>query len=175
MLFRSPENPGTLIVPERKSTQPVCGIAGQSGFSMINIEKTLMNKERGFGFKVLQVLEEYGVSWEHMPTGIDTISVIIKDDELNGKGEELVEIIKTRCEPDEINIESGLAMIATVGQGMNHHIGVAGRLCTALAEANVNIQVIDQGSSEMNIIIGVTEKDLANALVAIYNAFLDWN
>ncbi len=169
-----PNSPGTLIVNERVSDQPVCGIAGQGGFSMINIEKALMNKEKGFGFKVLQVLEENGVSWEHMPTGIDTISVVIKDEELNGKGDDLIEEIKARCNPDQIDLESGFAMIATVGQGMNNHIGVAGRLCSALAEAKVNLEVIDQGSSEMNIILGVYEADLPRALEVIYNAFQDW-
>lgn len=169
-----PNSPGTLIVGKRESEYPVCGIAGQGGFSMINIEKTLMNKERGFGFKVLQVLEENGVSWEHMPTGIDTISIIIKDEELDGQGEELLDAIKARCNPDYIDLESGYAMIATVGQGMNNHVGVAGRLCTALAEAEVNLEVIDQGSSEMNIILGVYEEDLPKALEVIYNAFHDW-
>lgn len=171
---KAPEEPGTMIVAERVSTEPVVGIAGRSGFSMINIEKTLMNKERGFGRRALMVLEEMGMVWEHLPTGIDTMSIIMRDDELNGKGPVVVQAIQDRCQPDEISFNSGLAMIATVGQGMNHHIGVAARLCGAMAEAKVNIRVIDQGSSEMNIIIGVDETDLGKAVGAIYSAFAHW-
>lgn len=170
-----PDHPGTLIVAERGTTQPVCGIAGRAGFSMLNIEKAFMNKERGFGRKVLTVIEEYGIGWEHMPTGIDTISLVVRDEELGNLGEKVVDSIKRRCEPDSISLEGGLAMIATVGVGMNHHIGVAARLCGALAEAGINLRLIDQGSSEMNIIIGVDVDDLTVAVRAIYNAFADWN
>jgi aspartate kinase len=140
---------------------------------MINIEKAYMNKERGFGLKILQVLEEQGVSWEHMPTGIDTISLIVKNEELNSRGPEIVEKIKARCEPDEIELSPGLAMIATVGVGMHHYVGMAARLFRAIADAKVNLRVIDQGSSEINIIIGVDEKDLEMAVRAIYNEFKD--
>lgn len=171
---RDPENPGTLIVASRKSVHPLCGVAGRRGFSMINIEKTLMNRERGFGRRALTVLEEHGIGWEHMPTGIDTISIILRDDELGGLGDKLVEDLQRRCQPDSIGLVSGLAMVATVGLGMNHHIGVAARLFTALAEANVNVRVIDQGSSEMNIIVGVEEEALERAVTAIYRAFESW-
>ncbi|MBX3180199.1 MAG: aspartate kinase [Candidatus Hydrogenedentes bacterium] len=172
---RERENPGTRIVAKRVSTHPLCGIAGKSGFSMISIEKALMNRERGFGRRVLTVLEEYGIGWEHMPTGIDTMSLIIRDEELGEAGEKLVEDIERRCVPDSICLTNGLAIIATVGQGMNHHVGVAARLFTALAEANVNVRVIDQGSSEMNIIVGVEEEALAPAVRAIYDAFITWD
>jgi aspartate kinase len=171
---REPENKGTLIVPDRESVHPLCGIAGRRGFSMINIEKTLMNRERGFGRRALTVLEEHGIGWEHMPTGIDTISIIIRDEELGDIGEKLLDDLKRRCQPDSISLVSGLAMVATVGKGMNHHIGVAARLFTALAEADVNIRVIDQGSSEMNIIVGVEEEALERAVQAIYRAFESW-
>lgn len=171
---REPEHPGTLIVPNRKSAQVVCGIAGRAGFSMLNLEKAFMNKERGFGLRVLSVLEEFNVAWEHMPTGIDTLSVIIRDEELGEKGPALCEELKERCKPDNINLLSGMAMIATVGLGMNHHIGTAARLCSSLSEARVNLRVIDQGSSEMNIIIGVVEQDLHKAVTAIYEAFENW-
>ncbi len=170
---KAPEEPGTMILAARASKTPVCGIAGHGGFSMLNIEKTLMNKERGFGRRVLTVLEEQDVSWEHLPTGIDTMSVIIRDTELKGKGEFLIEAIQRRCDPDEITLTSGLAMVATVGQGMNHHVGIAARLTGALAAAGVNLRVIDQGSSEMNIIIGVEEADLNTAIKAIYAAFAE--
>jgi aspartate kinase len=172
---REPENPGTRIVASRLSKHPLCGIAGRRGFSMINIEKTLMNRERGFGRRALEVLEENGIGWEHMPTGIDTISIILRDEELGGLGDKLVGDLQRRCQPDSISLVSGLAMVATVGLGMNHHIGVAARLFTALAEASVNVRVIDQGSSEMNIIVGVEEEALERAVTAIYRAFESWD
>lgn len=171
---KAPESPGTAIVPKREATTPVCGIAGRAGFTMFNIEKTLMNKEHGFGRKVLSIFEEHGVSWEHMPTGIDTISIIARDDELRDKGDAIVETIQKQLDPDDVSVTSGLAIIATVGQGMNHHIGVAARLMVSLAESGINLRVIDQGSSEMNIIIGVEEQDLAKAVRAIYDAFETW-
>lgn len=171
---KEPENPGTMIVSERKSSHLISGIAARKGFTMIHIEKTLMNREIGFGRRVLSVLEEHGVSFEHMPSGIDTISIIVKDEELNTHGDAIVEGIKRACEPDSVSLAPGLALIATVGQDMNHHIGVAAQLCTALTLANVNIRVIDQGSSEMNIIIGVEDTDMERAVKAIYNAFDSW-
>lgn len=171
---KDPESPGTLIMAERESKHPVCGIAGRRGFSMINIEKALMNKERGFGVKVLTVLEEFSIRWEHMPTGIDTISLIVRDEELGANGPKVIEAIAKRCDPDDISLTKGLAMIATVGQGMNHHVGIAARLCSAIARAGVNLRVIDQGSSEMNIIVGVEEQDLEKAVSAIYHAFETW-
>jgi aspartate kinase len=120
------------------------------------------------------VLEERGVSFEHMPTGIDTISLIIKDSELAHHGAAIIKGVERTCEPDRVTLAPGLALIATVGLGMSHHIGVAGRLCTALAEAGVNLRVINQGSSEINIIVGVEEADLENAVRAIYGAFENW-
>lgn len=168
---KSPDDSGTLIVPDRVSKYAVCGIAGRTGFSMVNITKAFMNKERGFGMKVFSVFFEHGVSWEHMPTGIDTISIIVRDDHLADKADQIIKGIKNAVDPDEISLRTGLAMIATVGVGMNHHIGVAARLCAAIANAGVNLEVIDQGSSEINIIIGVDEKDLAAAVKALYNEF----
>ncbi len=170
----NPSAPGTLIVKSRVPKGPVCGIAGLGGFSMINIEKIFMNKERGFGLKVLSVLDEYDVRWEHMPTGIDTLSIIIRDSELGNKGPLIVEALKKRCDTQDVYLVKGLAMIATVGLGMNHHIGVAARLFTALANAGVNVRVIDQGSSEMNILVGVDESDLQKSIRAIYEAFVNW-
>lgn len=171
---KEPENPGTMIVSKRESSRPICGIAGSKGFTMINIEKTLMNRELGFGRRVLSVLEEHGVSFEHMPTGIDTISLIIKDDLLANHGPSVLTGIERLCEPDRITLAPGLSLIATVGQGMAFHVGVAGHLFTALAKAGVNIRVIDQGSSEMNIIIGVEEHDFEKAVRTIYDAFEAW-
>lgn len=169
-----PDDPGTMIVLDRNATKPVCGIAARGGFSMINIEKTLMNRELGFALKVLTVLRDAGVNFEHMPTGIDTMSVIVKDEDLGDKGPAVVETIKEDCHTDHVSLTNGLALIATVGKGMNHHIGVAKTLCAALSDdAKVNIRVIDQGSSETNIIVGVDESDMHSAVRAIYNAFDD--
>lgn len=171
---KEPDHPGTTIVARRKSKQVVCGIAGRAGFTMINMEKAFMNKERGFGLRVLSVLDELDVAWEHMPTGIDTLSLIVRDEELGQKGDALRDLLRERCKPDNISLTPGIAIIATVGVGMNHYIGVAAHLCSALAEARVNLRVIDQGSSEMNIIVGVDEQDLSTAVRAIYNAFEHW-
>ena len=167
-----PGHHGSKIVAHRESTEPVCGIAGRGGFSMINVEKSLMNKERGFGLKILTILEEYDLGWEHMPTGIDTISLIIKNEELDDHGPSIIQAIEERCAPDDVTLSGNLAMIATVGQGMNHHIGIAARLFSAVAAAKINLRVIDQGSSETNIIIGVEENDLEKAVRTIYDAFV---
>lgn len=166
-----PDNPGTRIVAKRQARQIVCGIAGRTGFAMINIEKALMNKELGFGRRVLTVLEEHGVNFEHMPTGIDTMSVIIKQEELANHGPSILKGIERACQPDRVTLTLNLALIATVGQGMAGQVGVAARLSSALANASVNIRVIDQGSSENNIIVGVEAKDLEAAVRAIYRAF----
>ncbi len=170
---KDPENPGTMILPTREASEPICGVAGRTGFTMINIEKALMNKERGFGRRVLTVLEEHGVSFEHMPTGIDTISLIVKDEEIANHGPAILKAIERTCQPDRVSLAPGLAIIATVGQGMAGHTGMAARLTGALANANVNIRVIDQGSSENNIIVGVEDTNLASAVRAIYTAFTD--
>ena len=170
---REPDNPGTMIRPTRETHGAVCGIAGVGGFSMIHIEKALMNKERGFGRKVLSVLEEHEVSFEHMPTGIDTISLIMRDEELDDKGVSVMIDLERVCSPDKMSVTTDLAIIATVGQGMVHHIGTAARLTGALAKAGVNIRVINQGSSEINIIIGVEQQDLARAVKAIHDEFAE--
>jgi len=168
---KDPDHPGTRIVPTRTSDTPVCGVAGRGGFSMLNIEKPSMNKERGFGLKVLSTLDEFEIGWEHMPTGIDTLSIILRDEELKNLGEKIVATLRKRLETQEVSLTSGIAMIATVGHGMNQHVGIAARLTGAIARAGVNLRVIDQGSSEMNIIIGVNEADLAAAVRAIYEEF----
>src|SRR5690606_37098540 len=113
----------------------------------------------------------HGVSFEHMPSGIDTVSVIIRDEELANHGPSILKSIERVCQPDRVMLSPGLALIATVGQGMNHKIGVAAKVGQAVAEAGINLRVIDQGSSEMNIIIGVNEADLTAAVKAIYDAF----
>jgi aspartate kinase len=172
-----PEDPGTRIVAERDpGHQVVVGIAGTKGFTVINIEKAMMNSEVGFGRRVLDVFEHLGISYEHTPTGIDTMSVVVSDKQLTGpdkvsKVDQIVEDLQATVKPDEIKVSPGMALIATVGQGMNHAVGTAARLFTALAKARVNVRMIDQGSSEQNIIVGVEEGELAQAIRAIYNEF----
>ena len=169
-----PEDEGTLILPSRELTERmIAGVAGRPNFSMLFIEKDLMNQMTGFGQRVLEVVARHGISYDHTPSGIDTMSVIIQDEQLDGKGELLVEDIQRIIEPDRVELIRGLALIATVGEGMSHRIGIAARLFTALADAGVNVRVIDQGASEINIIVGVEEADLETALVAIYRAFVN--
>ncbi|MCY3681684.1 MAG: aspartate kinase [Gemmatimonadetes bacterium] len=168
-----PEDAGTLILPGRELTERmIAGVAGRPNFSMLFIEKDLMNQMTGFGQQVLEVVARHGISYDHTPSGIDTMSVIIQDEQLDGKGELLVEDIQRIIEPDRVELIHGLALIATVGEGMSHRVGIAARLFTALADAGVNVRVIDQGASEINIIVGVEEADLETALVAIYRAFV---
>ncbi len=172
-----PEDPGTRIVAERDpGHQVVVGIAGTKGFTVINLEKAMMNAEVGFGRRVLDAFERLGISYEHTPTGIDTMSVVVSDKQLvdanqTSKIDQIVEDLQAALKPDEIKVTPGMALIATVGQGMNHAVGTAARLFTALAKARVNVRMIDQGSSEQNIIVGVEEAELAQAIRAIYNEF----
>ncbi len=172
-----PEDPGTMIVAERDpGHQVVVGIAGTKGFTVIQLEKAMMNGEVGFGRRVLDAFERLGISYEHTPTGIDTMSVVLADKQLaDGQGvskiDQILEDLQAAVKPDSIKVAGGMALIATVGQGMNHAVGTAARLFTALAKARVNVRMIDQGSSEQNIIVGVEEADLAQAIRAIYNEF----
>ncbi len=168
-----PEDVGTRILPRRQLTdRMIVGVAGRPNFSMLFIEKALMNQTMGFGQQVLEVVARHGISYDHTPSGIDTMSVIIQDEQLACKGELLVEDIQRILEPDRVELIRGLALIATVGEGMSHRVGIAARLFSALADADVNVRVIDQGASEINIIVGVEEADLKRALVAIYRAFV---
>jgi aspartate kinase len=170
----TPDREGTKIIREMGDTRPsgkITGIAGRKDFTIIALEKTLMNAEIGFGRRLLEVLEKNGVSWEHMPSGIDTLSIVIKDSELGDKLETLIEEIRKACQPDSIECYSNIALIATVGRGMMSIPGMAGRLFGALAAAGVNVRMIDQGSSELNIIVGVDAADFEKATRAIYDAF----
>lgn len=170
-----PQDKGTMIVSE--TAEPcehiITGIAGKKGMSVINIEKDKMNSEVGFGRNVLRALEKSNVSFEHMPSGVDTMSVVIQTDALTGKETTILDEIRSRVHPDQLFIENDLALIAVVGRGMKSARGTAAILFTALAEARVNIKMIDQGSSELNIIIGVDDQDFEVAMRAIYNAFIN--
>ncbi len=173
----NPENPGTMIVPyitmEDEGACVITGIAGRKNFVSVNIEKSMMNSEIGFARKVLSVLEHYGISFEHMPSGIDTLSIVICASELeNGKLDRVVTKLREAVNPDSIEVVSNLALIATVGHGMSFKTGTAGRLFSALSRANVNIRMIDQGSSELNIIVGVEDKDYETSIRAIYEEFV---
>jgi len=168
---QDPEAPGTTILPEREALETVCGIAGRKGFSMIQIEKTLMNRERGFLRRLLGVLDQHDVGVEHLATGIDALSFVIPDEDLDGQRERVCDAIREACKPDSFSLRSGLAIIATVGQGMQGKIGMAARLCQALACAGISIHVIDQGSPENNIIVGVDEEAFEEGIRAIYNEF----
>ena len=170
----APEDAGTWIVEStcQKQDYVVTGIAGKKDFCTIFITKAMMNSEIGFGRKVLQAFEENNISFEHMPSGIDTMTIVVHADEFIDKEQSVVSAIHRLAEPDSVEIESGLALIAVVGRGMKSASGTAGKLFTALANKGINIKMIDQGSSELNIIIGVENRDFETAIKAIYNTFI---
>lgn len=170
----APEDPGTWIVEStcQKSKYVITGIAGKKGFCSVNIDKAKMNSEIGFCRKVLGVFEDNGISIEHMPSGIDTMTVFVHQDEFMDKEQQVVSGIHRMTHPDSIDIEADLALIAVVGRGMRSTRGTAGRIFASLAHANINVKMIDQGSSELNIIIGVTNADFEAAIKAIYDIFV---
>jgi len=172
----APDDPGTVIVNEAEPvtcTGGITGVAGRKGFTVIAIEKTLMHVELGFGRRLLSILESNRISFEHMPSGIDTISLVIADSQLDGKLEKVLGEIKAQLNPDAVEVHSNMALIATVGRGMAHTPGIAAKLFTALGNEGINVRMIDQGSSEINIIVGVENEDLERAVRAIYYAFVD--
>ena len=170
----APTDNGTWIVGStcQKSKYVITGIAGKKGFCSINIEKDMMNSEIGFGRKVLQAFEENGISFEHVPSGIDTMTVFVHQDEFMHKEQKVVAGLHRLAAPDSIDIEADLALIAVVGRGMKATRGTAGRIFSALAHSNINVKMIDQGSSELNIIIGVANEDFEQAIKAIYDIFV---
>ena len=170
-----PEHPGTLIsldMPEETDVPTITGIAGHKGFSVIFVEKAMMNSELGFGRKVLSVLEECGISFEHLPTGIDTMSVVVAQDALAPHREQVVHRIMEVVEPDTLTIHDDMSLIATVGRGMVHNCGTAARLFASMSRAGINVRMIDQGSSELSIIVGVDDKDFESTIRAIYYEFV---
>ena len=170
----APEDNGTWIVGStgQKSKYIITGVAGKKGFCAVNIEKDMMNSEIGFGRKLLQAFEENGISFEHSPSGIDTFTVFVHQDEFMDKEQKVVAGIHRLCNPDTVEIETDLALLAVVGRGMKSQRGTAGRIFSALAHANINVKMIDQGSSELNIIIGVANSDFEAAIKAIYDIFV---
>jgi aspartate kinase len=170
-----PGDPGTLILQDAEPithTGTITGIAGKKGFTVVVIEKALMNKELGYGRRVLSVIEANGISFEHMPSGIDTLSLVIADRQLDGKLEKIIREIKAECAPDSVEVFPNMALVATVGRGMARTPGIAAKLFAALAKEKINVRMIDQGSSEINIIVGVENEDLERAVRAIYGAFV---
>ena len=169
-----PEDPGTMIVENtcHKPKYTITGIAGKKGFVAINIEKAMMNTEIGFGRKVLEAFERNGISFEHVPSGIDTFTVFVHQTEFEEKEQAVISDIHRLARPDSIDLEADLALIAVVGRGMRGTRGTVGRIFSALAHARINVKMIDQGSSELNIIIGVANQDFEAAIRAIYDIFV---
>ena len=170
-----PDDAGTWIVPHRKNVSEegrvVTGIAGMKGFSSIRVEKAMLNNEVGFAARLLDIIANAGVSFEHVPSGIDTMSVIVDSEDFRAQRSRIMEDIQDRLSPDALIVDTSIALIAIVGLGMVYRKGVAARVFTALANADVNIRMIDQGSSEINIIVGVDEADYEKALNALYDSF----
>ena len=169
-----PDDPGTIIANEREKGNDdltITGIAGRKDFTIIALQKFYMNSEVGYVRRILSALEMYDVTFENIPSGIDTVSIVLDSQKLNGKLEKVLSEIERTCSPDSINVYRNIAMIAVVGQNMAYTVGVSGRVFGALGRAGVNIRVIDQGSSEINIIIGVSDSDLEKAIEAIYYEF----
>ena len=168
-----PSHPGTIIMdktPEGEKSL-ITGVAGSKDFVVIAMHKYLMNSERGFVRRLFSILDNYDISFEHMPTGIDTISVVVSSRNMGNKLPDIIADIKRNLQPDGLEVYEDIAMIATVGEGMTYRTGVAAKLFAALAEKNINVRMIDQGSSEINIIVGVENKDFEEAVRAIYYAF----
>ena len=170
----APKDPGTLIVEStsRKPAFTITGVAGKKGFTAINIEKDMMNAEIGFGRRILQAFEDNGINFEHMPSGIDTMTVVVHQSEFEQKEQTVLAEIRKLTNPDSIDISTDIALIAVVGRGMRSNRGVAAKIFGALDRASINVRMIDQGSSELNIIIGVSNNDFEDAINVIYHAFV---
>jgi len=169
----APEEHGTLIVSKREhDSREITGIAGLKDFVLIQVEKAFMNKMVGFGRKLLEIFETHNVNFEHVPSGIDTMSVIVKSKVIEGSLDAILNDINRILEPDKVEVDDKIALIATVGEEMNHNIGFAGRLCSAVAKAGVNLRTIDQGASELNMMVGIYNEDYEKAIEAIYNEFV---
>ena len=171
----APEDAGTMIVAsstEYDTDRIITGVAGKKGFSVITIEKDMMNSEIGFGRKVLEILEDNEISFEHLPSGIDTMSIVVSTSTLDSHREKVINAITRNVKADSVTIEDKLALIAIVGRGMVKAKGTAARVFNSISNAGVNIRMIDQGSSEISIIVGIEEHDFEKALNAIYREFV---
>jgi len=173
----APDHPGTRIVSKlsehvEKNTE-IAGIAGKRAFAMISLEKSLMNKEVGFVYRLLGILERHNVSFEHCPSSIDSVSVIVETAQLENKVELVLEEIKATLAPDKLEFVPQISLVAIVGQGMSHQVGIAAKVFIALRDAKVNVRLINQGSSELNIIVGVVPEDYEKAVRALYGVFVE--
>lgn len=172
----APDDAGTMIVTHTDRSDGesvVTGIAGKKDFTVLTLEKDMMNEEKGFGRRLLQVLERHDMSFEHLPSGIDTMSVVVNDHELAGKEDDIISDLIESTSPDSISIEKNIALIAVVGRAMKNAKGTAAAIFTSLANAGINIRMIDQGSSELNVIVGVDNKDFEKAIRTMYEYFLE--
>lgn len=170
-----PDDEGTMIVESAGTDDckyTITGIAGHRGFVTVTIEKDMMNSELGFGRKVLEVFEAYGISFEHMPSGIDTMSIVVHKNEFEEKEEALLKALNSAVKPDKIEIDRDISLVAIVGRGMRSQRGTAARIFAALSHAKVNVKMIDQGSSELNIIVGISNEDFETSIKAIYDIFV---
>jgi len=170
-----PEQAGTMIVSNSDSYDTkriITGVAGKHGFSVITLEKDMMNSEVGFGRRVLEVFEKENISFEHLPSGVDTMSVIVSTDVLEGHRGRIIRELEEAVSPDSVTVDDGIALVAVVGRGMRNAKGTAARVFKAIAEKDINIRMIDQGSSELNIIIGVNDAEFQAAINAIYHEFV---
>ena len=171
-----PEDKGTLIVDDfidktAEGSGIITGIAGKKNFSIIAIEKSKMNYEQGYCRKLLSILESNGISFENMPSGIDSVSLVVSDEQLKDKLDNVMEEIKRQCTPDFVDVYSNMSLIVVVGQGMVRTKGISSKIFTALADASVNVRLINQGSSEINITVGVENCDFEKSINCIYKAF----
>jgi aspartate kinase len=173
----APEHEGTRIVtrlsPHVEQSTEIAGIAGKKAFSMISVSKNLMNKEVGFGYRLLGVLERHGVSFEHCPSSIDSMSVVVESAQIEDKVELVLAEIRETLRPDQLDFVPSIALIAIVGEGMSHTVGIAAKVFIALRDTKVNVRIINQGASELNIIVGVVPEDYERALSALYQAFVE--
>ena len=172
-----PEDPGTMITDDVSrygiKDRVITGIAGSKDFVVVALYKNMMSSERGFVRRILGILDDYDINFEHLPSGIDTVSVVMSGTSIEGRLDEVLEEFRSRLRPDSIDVIEEISLIATVGHGMDRRPGTSAKLFQALADAQVNVRMIDQGSSEMNIIVGVENKDFEKAIRAIYNAFVE--
>lgn len=172
-----PEDPGTMITDDVArygiKDRVITGIAGSKDFVVVALYKNMMSSERGFVRRILGILDDYDINFEHLPSGIDTVSVVMSGASIEGRLDEVLEEFRSRLRPDSIDVIEEISLIATVGHGMDRRPGTSAKLFQALADAQVNVRMIDQGSSEMNIIVGVENKDFEKAIRAIYSAFVE--
>lgn len=174
-----PKDPGTMITAEdciggaQSDDRIITGIAGSKDFTVVALYKNMMSSERGFVRRILGILDDFDINFEHLPSGIDTVSVVMSNQALGDRLDEVIEAFRQRLQPDSIDVFENMALIATVGHRMSYRPGVSAKLFKALGDAKVNIRMIDQGSSEMNIIVGVENKDFEKAIKAIYNTFVE--